>query len=100
MNFAEIEKIMDELSIDGNDMDNGRYSDNYEELEEKTGKIELVDEHGGGEGEGEECHRVFHFVDHDVYIRFDGWYASGDGTHYDNAGYEVRPQEKTITVYE
>lgn len=57
----------------------------------------------GGEGQGEEWWKVFHFVDHDVYIRIDGYCESYNGVEfYDewDCCKEVRPKEKTITVYE
>lgn len=57
----------------------------------------------GGEGKGEDWWKVFHFVDHDVYIRIDGYYQSYDGVNfYDgwDCCKEVKPVEKTITVYE
>jgi len=80
----------------------------FNKLKEETlnklalGKIEKV-EHYGGEGEGETYYDVLHFVDHDIYIRIDGFYTSYDGvSYYDkwNCCKEVRPKEKTITVYE
>ncbi len=66
------------------------------------GEVVVVDSYGG-EGEGETWYVVHHFVDHDLYIRTDGFYQSYDGVHfYDGWGScrEVRPKEKTITVYE
>ena len=54
----------------------------------------------GGEGKGDKYYRVYHFVDHDVYIRIDGWYQSYNGAEFSDAPYEVRPQQKTITVFE
>jgi hypothetical protein len=58
-------------------------------------------EQKGGQGEGEEWYSVIHFEDHDVYIRIDGYYSSYGGTDFDSAEFnEVRPKEKTITVYE
>lgn len=62
------------------------------------GKFECAEQFGG-EGEGDTYYSVYHFIDHDVYIRFDGWYASHHGSEY-NEMFEVRPVEKTITVYE
>lgn len=54
----------------------------------------------GGEGEGDEWYSVKHFVDHDVYIRTDGFYTSYEGTSFeDGYGREVFPHQKTITVY-
>lgn len=64
------------------------------------GEVIEVDQYGG-EGEGETWYTVKYFKDHDVYIRTDGYYQSYNGTEFENGyGYEVRPQQKTITVYE
>lgn len=55
----------------------------------------------GGEEQGSTWYSVKHFVDHDVYIRTDGYYQSYNGTEFYNGyGKEVRPQQKTITVFE
>lgn len=44
---------------------------------------------------------TLHFPQHDVYIEFAGDYNSWSGTDWDGARpYEVRPVQKTITVYE
>ena len=65
------------------------------------GKSEEVDNHGGYEGSGEERYVVRHFVDHDVYIRLDGYYASYDGSHFDEWGYKVvRPIDRVVRFYE
>ena len=56
----------------------------------------------GGEDEGSHWHSVKYFPDHDVYICVTGYYSSYNGTDfYDEWGCctEVRPQQKTITVY-
>lgn len=74
--------------------------DDYEEAELGLGKIEEVDQYGG-EGQGETWYKVNHFVDHNVYIRTDGFYSSYNGTDFDEGfGSEVRPISKTITVFE
>lgn len=63
------------------------------------GKVIEV-EQKGGEGQGDEWYSVKHFVDHDVYIKTEGYYSSYNGTDfYEGYGHEVRPQEITITVY-
>ena len=65
------------------------------------GKMVEVDSYGG-EGQGDTWYSVKHFVDHDVYIRVDGYYTSYDGTSFDGGWTccsEVKPVEKTITVY-
>lgn len=68
----------------------------------ELGDIEEIARYGG-EGQGETWYSVKHFKDHDVYIRVDGFYSSYNGTDF-NGGWgdcsEVRPQQKTITVYE
>jgi hypothetical protein len=63
---------------------------------ESLGKCVDIDAYGG-EGQGETWYRVKHFVDHDVYIKVDGFYTSYDGTDFedwDEACSEVRPTEK------
>jgi hypothetical protein len=57
----------------------------------------------GGEGEGSHWTRTYHFTDHDVYLKVTGYYQSHYGTDFDdgwNCVKEVKPKEKTITVYE
>lgn len=64
------------------------------------GRVELVDSYGG-EGQGETWYAVWHFVNHDVYIRIDGHYTSYNGVDfYQGYGREVRPVEKVVTVFE
>lgn len=55
----------------------------------------------GGEGQGETWYSIKHFIDHDVYIRTDGYYSSYNGTDFnDGYGSEVKPVQKTVTAYE
>jgi hypothetical protein len=55
----------------------------------------------GGEGEGDNYSIVWHFIDHDVYLRVDAYYSSYEGIYWDESNfYEVKPKEKTIVVYE
>lgn len=64
------------------------------------GKVVEIDQYGG-EGQGDHWYSVKHFVDHDVYIKITGHYSSYHGTDfYDGYGKEVKPKEKTITVFE
>lgn len=61
-----------------------------------------VDQYGG-EGQGDTWYSIKYFPDHDVYIQVNGWYQSYNGTEfYDGWGCckEVKPKQKTITVYE
>lgn len=70
------------------------------EIREQLGQIDYVVQEGG-EGQGDTWYAVNYFADHDVYLRTDGYYTSYNGTEfYDGFGSEVRPKEKTITVYE
>lgn len=70
------------------------------ETPEGVGEWKEVSQYGG-EGQGEDWYSVKHFEDHDVYIKTDGYYSSYNGTDFDNGyGEEVRPVQKTITVYE
>lgn len=64
-------------------------------LPEGIGAWEEVD---SGHGSEEPYYTVIHFLDHDVYLRADGWYASHVGGEYDELS-EVTPKEKTITIY-
>ncbi len=79
-----------------------RYDSLNEQILNKLGLGKVVEvKQVGGEGEGETWYSVKHFVDHNVYLRIDGFYASYNGTDFnDGYGYEVKPTQKTITVYE
>lgn len=69
----------------------GEFKDEFSKL----GKIEMIEQFGG-EGDGDDYWAVYHFVDHDVYISFDGWFASHHGSEFSDMS-EVRPKivEKT-----
>lgn len=71
------------------------YAQEFKDEFSKLGKIKCVEQFGG-EGKGDEYYTVYHFVDHDIYISFDGWYASHRGSEYNDMS-EVRPKivEKT-----
>lgn len=62
---------------------------------------EEIDQYGG-EGQGDTWYSVKYFPDDDVYIKVNGFYSSYNGTDFDGWEdcQEVRPIEKTITVYE
>ena len=55
----------------------------------------------GGEDQGSDYWSVYSFTDgmQVVFIQFQGWYASYEGSTYEEF-YEVQPVEKTITVFE
>ncbi len=67
------------------------YSQEFKDEFAKLGQIKMVDEFGG-EGQGDDYWKVYHFIDHDVYISFDGWYSSHEGSEYSDMS-EVRPKE-------
>lgn len=69
-------------------------------LKENSIKVNFLDNHGG-EGEGEDFWSVYSFTKDGltVYIKFDGYYQSYNGSEFDS-WFFVIPKEKTITVYE
>lgn len=70
------------------------------EMKEAGIAFEFVDRYGG-EDQGSEYWSVYSFSDgmQIVLIKFDGYYASYDGSTYEEF-YEVQSVEKTITVFE
>ena len=70
------------------------------QLTEANIRFELEDRYGG-EDQGSDYWSVYSFTDdmQVVFIKFDGWYASYEGSTYEEF-YEVQPVEKTITVFE
>ena len=54
----------------------------------------------GGEGQGDGCWEVYLFKrsNEEVYIKFDGWYASHHGSEYEDFFF-VHPAEVTRTEY-
>lgn len=61
---------------------------------------EIVEDFGG-EGKGDTVRIVVHFKEGDLYVKAEGYYASYDGSDWSSSEWEeVRPKEKTITVYE
>jgi hypothetical protein len=75
----------------------------YEGAEEHVAGPNKEVDRTGGEDEGSHWTRTYHFTDHDVYLKVTGYYQSHYGTDFDNGWdcvKEVKPKEKTITVYE
>ena len=57
----------------------------------------------GGEGKGESWWKIFHFPEHNVYIKVSGFYTSYDGVSFDGWDQdcrEVKPVQKMVTLYE
>lgn len=109
MNYQEILVKLQEFYSDDEESQDRDYSNGFDEFAYSevgdvpgVGKFtEIVQK--GGEGEGEEWYSVKHFPDHDVYIKVDGYYASYDGTNFDNEWdgdvSEVRPEQVMVTFY-
>ena len=78
------------------------WAENEKQIQEFMGLGEIKEiEQYGGEDQGSTWYSVKHFVDHDVYIRTDGYYQSYNGTDfYDGLGRVVTPKKKTVTVFE
>ena len=95
MTAEEILEVIEQAGIRVNDFAYGDF-----ETPEGVGPFEEVDQ-VGGEGQGDHWHSVKYFKDHDVYIKTIGFYSSYNGTDFYNGyGKEVRPKEKTITIFE
>ncbi|WP_099021225.1 hypothetical protein [Mycolicibacterium palauense] len=66
------------------------------------GTAKVLESKGGGEGSGEERWFVFSVENADgtrIFKRH-GWYASFVGSSFDGPTVEVKPVQKTITVWE
>jgi len=63
-----------------------------------SGKVKLEEDHGGGEGDGEERFVVFSV--NGQYFEVVGYYASWDGTTWDDLTiYEVEPVQVQVTKF-
>ena len=80
--------------------DLGEVSEFRKVLSDADIRFEFVDRYGG-EDQGSDYWSVYSFTNgmEAVFIKFDGWYASYEGSTYDSF-YEVQAVEKTITVFE
>lgn len=60
-----------------------------------------LEDNYGGEDQGSDYWSVYSFSNDKevVFIKFDGWYASYEGSTYEEF-YEVQAVEKTITMFE
>jgi hypothetical protein len=70
---------------------------------EGLGTATILDSVGGGEGGGEHVHKIVRVTNPQGDHRFfqkQGWYQSYDGTHWDGDLFEVRPVQRTVTVWE
>ena len=67
---------------------------------EELGKAPIVDEEGDCEGGGDYSMVIRYFENFGIYIKETGYYSSYHGTDWNNDFEEVKPVQKTITVYE
>lgn len=94
MTAEEIIKLISEKDLSVYDLEE------QDGTKEAFGEIEVVDEKGDCEGGGDYSMKVFHFKDHNCFIKVTGFYSSYNGTDWDSDWKEVAPKEKLITVYE
>ncbi|WP_431941644.1 hypothetical protein [Nocardia grenadensis] len=110
LSVKEIERLLDEHEAQ---WDSGFFwwkneSDrNDGEHVEGLGKVWVVEEYGGGEGGTEDMHIVFRVREDSAqyrwqvrYFRKDGFYASFGESTWDGGFFEVKPVQRTVTVYE
>lgn len=111
LNFNQIKEILESDLFSDNDSSPsefmlGEFYTNADEIEKegefkeeyrKLGQLKCVDEYGG-EGQGDDYYSVYHFIDHDIYIKFQGWYASHYGSEYSEM-FEVKPVTVTKIEY-
>lgn len=64
------------------------------------GEVEIAEEFGGGEGDGEYCYFVFYFKTFNIYIKIEGFYSSYSGSEYENDPFIVTPVIKPVTIFE
>jgi hypothetical protein len=79
------------------------YSDDDElgdELRNKSVAFECVEQHGG-EGEGEDFYTVYKFTkgDETVFVKFQGWYQSYNGSEMTGWAF-VTPKTVEVVIYD
>lgn len=113
-NFKSIHYFLDEYRDEYDDYDD---EDEIKDVE----KVTNVDKHkkvktilgnwneirvSGGEDSGSNWVRVYHFENHDVYLRVSGYYSSYEGVEFNDTSWEtneikeVRPKEVIKVIYE
>ncbi len=94
-----VKEIFEKLEKEGVGVSAFAWGD-FDSEELGFGEFDEVDQYGG-EGQGDTWYSVKYFPKFDLYIRTDGFHSSYNGVEfYDGYGEEVRPAQKTITVYE
>lgn len=99
LNFEEILKLLkNNYSIEDIAFENFELKD----FKNLVGNHEIVARRGG-EDKGSDWYIVYYFINHDIYMKIQGYYSSLFGVEFSDGwenAYEVKPQTKTITVYE
>lgn len=107
MKANDIIKKLGELEVTPEVLDNTMESLTYgtdakvkmAAITEALGEVKKVHSEGGGEGGGEYVCRVYHFTEHDVYLRTTGGYYSHHGTDWNEDWERVYPEKVTVTQY-
>lgn len=81
------------------DSDREWYSDLVEYFNKNNIQYQFVDNYGGEE-QGRDYWSVYSFTDGDnvVYVKFEGWYASYNGSEYEDF-YFVEPRQVQVTQF-
>ncbi len=95
MNFKQIVSVLEENRVSKHDFAN-EVNDSFPII----GNAPIVAKKGGKPGEGDQFFIVRHLVDHDIYIRLDGFYDSYSGVDFTNEVLiEVEPKTVQQTIY-
>lgn len=89
MNYQEIEKLIEKVGGIGKVM-------GYPTLKNFPEFKKITPEYPEANVEGETV--ILHFTESDIYVKVEGYYSSFTGQRWEDF-YEVRPIEKTITIY-
>ena len=80
------------------------YTEFYQEALNRAlnqiGGVKIVDVVGGGEGEGEHVHVVIYLPAHDIYLKAEATYYSGNGVDYWEEWKEVTPRVVEVIEYD
>ncbi len=94
------DELEDDSTPDWNFMNEWSWKDNT--FLDGIGHVSVEQDHGGGEGDGEERWVVIRVENSEGtrYFRIDGYYMSYDGSHFDGELREVSVVERLVKFYE
>lgn len=114
MTYTEIKEKLNSLGLTGKQMawyaDEGDFNDDEDNdydvesgmTEDKFfeifGDVVLVE--SAPCYDGHETHHVFWFEEHDIYVKYTGYYSSYNGSEWNNSPSHVYKKEKTIVYYD